>query len=352
MGNHHQKETSMPKRLRIILVVIVAAGAAMAWWWTHRATVDPHRLQLSGTIEVTQVDLAFKIPGRLLERPVDEGDTVAAGQTVARLDDVDQKLQVARAEAEAASAKAFLAKLESGSRAEEVARARAQLQQAHAASQAAESRLKLATDDVARSKNLRTQDVISQQKFDELQTVYETAFNSRREAIAQVHSAKANLDLVLAGPRKEEIEQARAQAAAAEQALALARQQLADTILKAPVNGVVLSKAAEPGAFLNPGTPVITVGQLDQVWLRGYINETDLGRVRLQQPAQVTTDTYPGKEYPGKVSFISDQAEFTPKVVQTYQERVKLMYRIKISLNNPREELKAGMPADAVIQID
>jgi HlyD family secretion protein len=342
----------MPKRLRILLIVIVVAGAATAWWWTHRATVDSDRLRLSGTIEVTQVDLAFKIPGRLVERTVDEGDTVAAGQIVARLDAVDQKLQVARAEAEVASAKAFLAKLESGSRAEEVARARAQLQQARAAAQAAESRLKLAADDVARSKDLRTQEVISQQKFDELQTVRETAFNSRREAVAQVRSAKANLDLVLAGPRKEDIEQARAQAAAAEQALALARQQLADTVLKAPANGVVLSKAAEPGAFLNPGTPVITVGQLDQVWLRGYINETDLGRVRLQQPARVSTDTYPGKEYPGKISFISDQAEFTPKVVQTYQERVKLMYRIKISLNNPRQELKAGMPADAVIQID
>ena len=342
----------MPKRLKILLVGIVVAGAAATWWWTHRSTEDPHRLQLSGTIEVTQVDLAFKVSGRLIERRVDEGDAVTAGQVVARLDEVDQKLRVARSEAEAASAKAYLAKLESGSRKEEVARARAQLEQARAAARAAESRLKLAGDDVSRSRDLRSQDVISQQKFDELQTVYETALNSRREAAAQVRSAQANLDLVLAGPRKEEIEQARAQVAVAEQALALARQQLADTVLKAPAAGVVLSKAAEPGAFLNPGTPVITLGQLDQVWLRGYINETDLGRVRLRQAARVTTDTYPGKSYPGKVGFISDQAEFTPKAVQTFQERVKLMYRIKIDLDNPRQELKAGMPADAVIQID
>jgi HlyD family secretion protein len=341
----------MPKRLRIILVVIVAAGAAAAWWWTHRTAEDPHGLHLSGTIEVTQVDLAFKIPGRLLERIVDEGDSVKAGQVVARLDEVDQKLQVARAEAQAASAKAFLAKLERGSRAEEVSRARAQLQQARAAARAAESRLKLAQDDLARSKDLRTQEVISQQRFDELQTIYETALNSRREAVARVRSAQADLDLVLAGPRKEEIEQARAQAAAAAQALAQARQKLTDTVLKSPTDGVVLSKAAEPGAYLNPGTPVITVGRLDRVWLRGYINETDLGRIRLHQPARVTTDTYPGKAYPGKVSFISDMAEFTPKAVQTYQERVKLMYRVKIDLDNPRQELKAGMPADAVIDI-
>ncbi len=342
----------MPKRLRIMLIVIVAAGATTAWWWTHRTTVDPHRLNLSGTIEVTQVDLAFKTPGRLLERLVDEGDKVAAGQVVARLDDVDQKLQVARAQAQAAAAKALLAQLKSGSRAQEVARARAQLQQASAAAKATESRLKLAEDDVARSRALRAQDVISQQRFDELQTVYETAINSRREAVAQVHSAKANLDLVLAGPRKEEIEQAQAQVAVAEQVLALARQQMADTVLKSPADGVVLSKSAEPGAYLNPGTPVITLGQLDRVWLRGYINETDLGRIRLHQPAQVTTDTYPEKAYPGKISFIADQAEFTPKAVQTYEERVKLMYRIKISLDNPRQELKAGMPADATIQLD
>jgi HlyD family secretion protein len=342
----------MPKRLRVLLVLIVAAGASTAWWWTHRTTVDPHRLHLSGTIEITQVDLAFKIPGRLLERLVDEGDTVAAGQIVARLDDVDQKLQVARAEAQAASTKAFLTQLESGSRAEEVAQARAQLQQARAAAKAADSRLKLAEDDVGRSRDLRVQEVISQQKFDELQTIYETSLNSSREAAARVRSAEANLDLVLAGPRKEEIEQARAQLAAGEQALAMARQQLADTVLQSPTDGAVLSKAAEPGAYLNPGTPVITVGRLDQVWLRGYINETDLGRIRLQQPARVTTDTYPENEYPGKVSFISDQAEFTPKTVQTYEERVKLMYRIKISLDNPRQELKAGMPADAVVQLD
>ena len=342
----------MPKRLRIMLAVIVAAGAATAWWWTHRTPVDPHHLYLSGTIEVTQVDLAFKIPGRLQERNVDEGDKVAAGQIVARLDDVDQKLEVSRAKAQAASAKAFLAKLESGSRAEEGAQARAQLQQALAAARAAESRLKLAQDDVARSRDLRAQEVISQQKFDELQTIYETAFNSRREAAARVQSARANLDLVLAGPRKEEIEQARAQLAAVEQALELARQQLADTVLKSPAGGVVLSKAAEPGAYLNPGTPVVTVGQLDEVWLRGYINETDLGRIRLQQPARVTTDTYADKVYPGKVSFISDQAEFTPKTVQTYEERVKLMYRVKISLDNPRQELKAGMPADAIVEVE
>ena len=341
----------MPKPLRILIVLVVVIGAAVGWWLTHRSDDDPNRLPLSGTIEVTQVDLAFKIPGRLQERLVDEGDTVAAGQVVARLDAVDQELQVARAQAELDSAAAVLARLESGSRPEEINEARAQLQQARAALKATESRFNLAREDLARYADLRKQEVVSQQKLDEQQTSRDTTLNAHQEAVARVQSAEARLALVLAGPRKEEIEQARAQVAVTTQALALARQQLSDTQLKAPTDGVVLSKAAEPGTYLNPGSPVITVGHLRQVWLRAYVNETDLGRIHLNQQADVTTDTYPGKVYPGKVSYIADQAEFTPKSVQTFQERVKLMYRIKIDLDNPRFELKPGMPADAVIRI-
>ena len=340
----------MPKPVRIIIVLALVLGGVLAWWLTHRTSNDSHRLHLSGTIETIQVELAFKIPGRLQERNVDEGNSVAAGQVVARLDAVDQRLQVARSEAEAKSAKALLDELLSGSRPEEIAEARALLQKARAAASAAESRLKLAGDDLARYKDLLAQDVISQQKFDELQTAYDTAVNARLEAAAQVRSAKARLDLVLAGPRQEEIDRARAQVAVTEQALALARQQLDDTVLKSPAKGVVLSKAAEPGSFLNAGEPVISVGELDHVWLRGYINETDLGRIRLNQTAEVTTDTYPDKVYHGRISYISDLAEFTPKTVQTFQERVKLMYRVKIDLDNPHQELKPGMPADAVVQ--
>ncbi len=341
----------MPKPIRIIILLIVVIGVGLGWWLTHRSTADPNRLQVSGTVEVTQVDLAFKIAGRLIERCVDEGETVAAGQVVARLDAVDQALQVARAEAETAYAKAFLAKLESGSRPEEITESRAQFQKARAAAKAAESRLKLARDDLVRYGDLRAQEVITQQKFDEVRTLHDTALNAHQKAVAQVRSAQARLDLVLAGPRKEELEQARAQMIVSEQALAMARQQLADTQLKAPTDGVVLSKAAEPGSFLAPGTPVITVGHLDQVWLRGYINETDLGRIQLNQAAAVTADTYPGKVYPGRITYIGDQAEFTPKTVQTFQERVKLMYRVKITLDNPGHELKPGMPADAEIRI-
>jgi HlyD family secretion protein len=130
---------------------------------------------------------------------------------------------------------------------------------------------------------------------------------------------------------------------------ALAETQLGYATLRAPFSGLVLSKNAEPGEYVSPGTPIVVVGDLEHVWLRAYVEETDLGRVKLGQRAYVTTDTYPGKVYQGRLSFIASEAEFTPRNVQTQKERVKLVYRIKIDIPNPAQELKPGMPADAEI---
>ena len=155
----------------------------------------------------------------------------------------------------------------------------------------------------------------------------------------------------MAGPRKEDIDQAAARVRQAEAALKLAQTQLSYATVYAPLTGVVLSKNIEPGEYVAPGTPVVTVGDMVNVWLRGYIEERDLGRVKYGQRAWITTDTYPGKKYEGRVSFISSEAEFTPKNVQTQKERVKLVYRIKIDIHESRDmELKPGMPADAVIE--
>jgi HlyD family secretion protein len=145
--------------------------------------------------------------------------------------------------------------------------------------------------------------------------------------------------------RRAEIERARAQ-------VALIDSQLADTIAASPVGGVVLVKSADVGEILAPGTTVVTVGDIDHPWLRGYINERDLGRVKLGAKVNVTTDSYSGKIYQGRVTFISSEAEFTPKQIQTQEERVKLVYRIKIEVENPRHELKSNMPADAEILMD
>jgi HlyD family secretion protein len=136
----------------------------------------------------------------------------------------------------------------------------------------------------------------------------------------------------------------------ARQSLALARQQLADTELLAPKSGVILNKSAEAGAYLVPGIPVVTLGDMDHPWLRAYVNETRIGQLQLGQIVTVTTDTFPNERFTGRISFIGSEAEFTPKTVQTFEERVKLMYRIKIDLENPNHRLKPGMPADAVIE--
>jgi HlyD family secretion protein len=166
-----------------------------------------------------------------------------------------------------------------------------------------------------------------------------------------VHEAEARLALLAKGPREETIRAARSRLEQAQQAVALTQTRLGYGTLRTPLAGIVLTEGVEAGEYVVPGTPVVTVGNLMNVWLRGYINETDLGRVKIGQSVNIVTDTYPDKVYVGKLSFIASQAEFTPKNVQTTQERVKLVYRIKVDVANPDQELKPGMPADAEIGV-
>ncbi|HLH20665.1 MAG TPA: efflux RND transporter periplasmic adaptor subunit [Bryobacteraceae bacterium] len=387
----------MKKRIVPILVIVLAAVAgAIAYRNLHHG--DPNRIVVSGNIELEEVNIAFKTAGRLIERAVDEGDTVRKGQVIARLDR-DQLIaqqeretaglqsseyQLAQAEtslqwqkatlaadieqkkADLAAAEARLAELKHGSRPQEI-------QDARAAVEAAQAEADRAQKDYERGQTLIKNDDISAAQFDQ--------YRDRADATAaSLKSAKERLDLVLAGPRIEQIEaQAaqversrallkmteanalelkrreqelatrRAEAARSKASLALIGTQISDTVAESPVDGVVLVKAADVGEILAPGTTVVTVGDIDHPWLRGYINETDLAKVKIGSLARVTTDSYPGKVYRGRVSFISSEAEFTPKQIQTQQERVKLVYRIKIEVENPNHELKSNMPADAEI---
>jgi HlyD family secretion protein len=269
------------------------------------------------------------------ERTVDEGETVQKGQLVARLDSSDLVHEVAIRTAEVQSARAVLAELIAGSRKEEIAQAEAVLA-------AAEAEAKRAADDFLRQEELYRREVIPKQRFD-------AARAARDTSAAQVRQSREALLLARKGPRQERIDQGRARLREAESALALAEERLGYASLAAPTAGMVMAKHIEPGEQVAPGTPVITIGELDNVWVKAYIAETDLGRVKLGQAARVRTDTWPGKTYEGRVSFISSESEFTPKNVQTEKERVKLVYRIKITLPNPDRELKPGMPADAEI---
>ena len=196
--------------------------------------------------------------------------------------------------------------------------------------------------DFTRQQELRNKAVISDRDFESTQAQLK---------VAEARAAEANerLKLVQEGPRVEPIRQARARADQARAAVALATTQLDNTRLFSPLTGTVLSHNIEPGEFVAPGTPVVTVAETGQMWVRAYLNQTDLGRLRHGQPVVVRTDSFPGRDFPGTVGFISSEAEFTPKTVQTPKERVKLVFRIKVDVANPKDELKPGMPADVII---
>ena len=377
--------------LKVVAALVVVGAAALVWWhFFFTPPADQGRLvRVSGNIEVTEAQVAFKLAGRVQERLVDEGMSVRQGQVIARLEDADLRADLASRRAELQTAQAALAELQAGSRPQEKAAAKAALDKAEwglkeliAGSRpqqkaSAEAALKSATADkdraqldFQRARGLIDSKTIAPQDYDRARAAYTMALEKVRDANQQLslvqegprsedidqaralrNQAKAQYDLVEAGPRQEDKDQAAAKVEQAKAAVALADARISYATVYAPLTGIVLSKNIEPGEYVAPGTPVVTVGDMVNVWLRAYIDEPDLGRVKVGQKARVTTDTYPGRVCPGTISFISQEAEFTPKNVQTEKERVKLVYRIKIDIQNPKMELKAGMPADAQIDL-
>jgi HlyD family secretion protein len=323
------------RALLILSLVVLAVVAGL--YVQSRPAPDLGVLWVSGNIEMTDAEVSFKIAGRVVERSVSEGEPVKAGQSVARLDTSELAQEVALRSAEVRAAEAALAELVTGSRPEEIAQAEAVVRRMQADVVRAQA-------DFKRLKRLYEQDNVSVQDYDAAKTAVEVT-------AAKLGEAQEQLRLVQKGPRIEKIERSRAQLQQTKEALALAETRLSYATLTSPLTGLVLSHNIEPGEFVAPGTPIVTVGDLEHVWLRAYVDETDLGRVKVGQAAKVTADTYSNKVYEGRVSFIASQAEFTPKSVQTKKERVKLVYRIKITIANPEMELKAGMPADARITL-
>lgn len=324
----------MPKKaiIGVIIIAIIAVAAIIAKYHTRPV---PTSLKVSGTIEVTSVALSFKVAGRLVERKVDEGEVVSAGQIIGRLEDNELKDERNSRSAEERALKAALADLEAGSRREEIAQGEAVLARMKSDSE------RLAKD-YARSEELFKREVIPLKDLEAVRA-------GRDAAAAAVTETEQRLKLLKIGPRPDAVRQARARAEGASAMKAIAETRLSQSILTTPLSGLVLSKHAEPGEMLAVGAPVITVAKMDEVWLRAYIPESELGRVKVGQTAHVTVDSWPGRNFEGRISFIASEAEFTPKNVQTEKERVKLVYRIKITLPNPKGELKPGMPADAVI---
>jgi HlyD family secretion protein len=326
------------QRAAVIAALAALAGiAAVVFLVRSHSGGDAGLVRVSGNIEITTAELSFKLPGRVMERLVDEGDSVTAGQVIARLDSADLAQQVAGRRAELAFATSALAELDAGSRPEEIAQGKAVLDRARADATRA-------LIDFKRAESMLAQKLVSQQTFD-------SADAANKSAEAAARQAQEQLVLLRKGPRNEAKDQARARVEQAKQALALAETQLGYATIISPLTGMVMSKNIEPGEFVSPGTPVVTIGDMAHPWLRAYISERDLWRVKPGQAVRVTTDSYPGQSYEGRITFIAQQAEFTPKNVQTEKERVKLVYRIKVELPNPKMELKPGMPADAEIAL-
>lgn len=291
---------------------------------------------LSGTVEARETALAFQVTGRIARLLVDEGHTVKSGDEIALLVDDDYALALQRVRAEAAAAQAALAVLEAGSRGQELKVAEAALEKALAEQRFAE-------EDVARIASLIKKKLASQEQLD-------LARLRRDVAQASMRQARQNLLLLQEGPRKEEIARARAELEARTNAVKTAERQLAYTRLVSPVSGIVSLREAEAGEVVSAGQPVFKVAELARPWVRAYLNESDLARVRLGQSARVTVDGLPGKQFNGILSFISPKAEFTPKSVETRELRVDLVYRVKIELEDPQGILKLGMPADVALE--
>ncbi len=320
----------------IIILLIAAVAGASTYYYVNKTNHGPETtLKISGNIEAHESVVGFKVQGRLVELPIEEGQLVKVGDLLAKLDQANYRQQVSIDEATLNNREAELTLSLSGSRIQEKKSAEQAVVDAQAA-------LELSKADFQRYQALFEKDEISAQ-------IRDTYAANLKRAKAMYERARENYDMVKEGVRKEQIAINKTSVNTARQALELSKISLDYTNLFAPISGVALVRHAEIGEIMAPGTPVVTIADLDHLWLRGYISETDIGKIKLGQPVEIKSDTFPGKSYKGRVSFISSQAEFTPKSVETHKERVTLVYRVKIDLDNSTHELKPGMPADAYI---
>jgi HlyD family secretion protein len=382
--------------LLVLLILLVAAVVTIVHYRNLQS--DDGILRASGTIEATKVDVSFQIGGRVAEVIATEGHPVKSGDVLARLDSnelqahvnqIKASLDVAmkqilqqkstvemrhdivestinQSQSETEAARMTLERVRNGARPEEIRVAEALVTQA-------EADLERRKSDFKRMSDLKEKDVVSQQEFDAAQSAY-------RMAETNVAAARERLALAKEGARKEDVAEAAARLRAAQAGSAVAeagrqsinierqalesmlahqreleaqldavKTQLTYTEIHAPLDGVVITKNVESGEVVNPGTPVVSIANIDALWMNIYIPETQTGFVKLGQEVRVHVDSFPGETFKGKISFVSSESEFTPKTIQTQEERIKLVYRVKVSLENTGQRLKPGMPADAEI---
>lgn len=317
-----------PRKVIVILALLSLAGGGYWYWKGHAKTDGP--LVLQGNVEVRQVNIGFKVAGRIKSLDVDEGAHVKTGQKLAALDKVYFEDALRQLHAQADQAAANLAKLEAGNRPEEIAQAEAVVAEREAMAANAKAAIERATQLL--KTNAGTQ------------KAYDDALAASRQTEAQLQSARQALRLMKAGFRKEDIAMARAQLAERKAAIEIAERQLGDADLYAPSNGVVLSRVREAGAIVNAGETVFVLSLTNPVWVRTYVSEPDLARVKPGMPVEVMTDAPGARPLKGAIGLISTTAEFTPKTVETRELRTALVYRIRIVVEDPDNVLRQGMP--------
>jgi HlyD family secretion protein len=330
--------------LRLSLAALGLMGAIAAT--ACRDEAPPASIRVSGHVEADDVQLSAEVGGRVLELTVAEGDRVTAGQVIARLDTREAELAIARAKAERAQADAQLRLLQAGSRQEDIRQAAAQVTAADADVSAAEAELKNATADLERFESLLRANAGSRKARDDAQARRDVASErvaaakERRRALAEQAAA------VKAGARREEIQAAAARVAAIDAQIATYQKAVADATVVAPISATVTTKLVNVGEIVAPRAPLVVLTDLDHAWGEVFVDEPLVPRLVLGQPATLHTDAG-GEGLAGKVTFISPKAEFTPRNVQTAEERSRLVYRVKVTVDNSKGILKPGMPVEA-----
>ncbi|HXY34606.1 MAG TPA: efflux RND transporter periplasmic adaptor subunit [Planctomycetaceae bacterium] len=325
--------------LFVLLLVVIGAAAGATWWFNqHEASAT--ELKLFGNVDLRQVQLAFNNNERITEVLVQEGDRVTKGQVLARVDTRRIEPQVAQAEASANAQRAVVDRLHHGNRPEEIAEAKANMEAAKADS--ANARV-----NYERMKNLFDRshgEAISQQDFDNAKAAAES--NE-----AKFNALKKALEVWILGPRKEEVAENEAKLKADEAQLAYLRQQLIDTQLIAPADSIVRTRLMEPGDMASPTKPVFSLAVINPKWVRAYVSEVNLGKVREGMPASIEVDSFPNRRFEGWIGFVSPIAEFTPKAVQTEELRTSLVYEVRAFVKDPKDELPLGMPATVYLPL-
>ena len=328
------------KRILVLLIVLIALAAGGSYWWRNYQVNESHELVLYGNIDLRQVQLSFNNSDRIAEVLVQEGDHVRKGQVLARLDTSRLEPQLAQATAQAAAQRQVVTRLRNGSRPEEIAQAHANVDSAKADlvnAQRQHERLKNAAE-VSAGKAVRQQDV-------------DIAMAALQVAEAKVAVNQKTLDLAVLGPRKEDIAENEARLRANEAQAALLRQQLADFQLLAPTDAVVRTRIMEPGEMATPQSPVFALAITDPKWVRAYVSEPDLGKLKPGAAVSIAVDSFPKRRFEGWIGFISPVAEFTPKAVQTEELRTSLVYEVRVFVKDPEDALRLGMPASVYLAL-